>query len=78
MGPSQISDTPLRDLSRLYIYIYIILYRFGAHKGTCSSESVLLDIHGVVRREGKTQKRQASPCMFVSLAAFTSLPCMFH
>ena len=36
-----------------------------AHKGTCSSESVLRDIHGVVRREGNPQKRKPSPCKHV-------------
>ena len=40
-----------------------------AHKGTRSSESVLLDIHGVVRREGNSQKRKAGPCKTV---CFTS------
>ena len=36
---------------------------------TCSSESVLLDIHGVVRREGNSQKRKASPCKHVCFAS---------
>lgn len=40
-----------------------------AHKGTCSSESVLLDIHGMVLREGNPQKRKPSPCKHI---CFTS------
>ena len=69
MGPSQISDPPFKVMSCWGLISDVVVSQFWAHKGTCSSESALLDIHGVVRREGNPQKRKPSPCKHVCFAS---------
>ena len=63
MGPSQISDTPCQGYCFFPTLISDVSCELSiwAHQGTCFSESVLLDIHGVVRREGNPRKRKPSP-----------------
>ena len=56
----------------------VVVNQIWAHKGTCSSESVLLDIPAPQRREpAEAEAKSLYINTFVSLIACTSLPCMF-
>ena len=65
MGPSQISDTPLRDLSRLYIYIYIILYRFELTRARAPQKVFfLISMEWSAEKEKHRRGRQVPACLF--------------
>ena len=77
MGPSQISDTPLQGFAILDVE-FCELYRFGLTRARAPQKVFfLISMERSAEKGIHRSERQVPEKNVVSLAAFTSLPCMF-